>query len=600
MDTKRYTPELIVKEDLLFSIPLYQRLFAWGENQVLGLLDDLYEHFSRTTVSSPSPYYLGMLSCIYNGGQYDLIDGQQRISVILLLGIVMREYLADDWNSFLKGGKRVKFIARSRDTEYLSAKIQESSSIPTSNAKMEEAINVITRFMADDNKFNDNEDRRLFAERIYKHLSFYFSILPSEYYDEPMSLNKYFEAMNAHGKSLEQHEILKVELMRDNPNKEFLTKIWNSVAEMDRPVIKRNIDIDDINTYRQRYLKAIDYCKSGEYSRAYDYCISSNDRDEECQICDIRPEQPKKSMDPGKKEDARNRSIISFQEFLLLVLDINLNLNGEYGFYRKELLTTFKEKRDILNIERFYYDLLHYRLLLDYYVITKENDNIGNKYELLYNEGSHSDEFKKSKDCVIQYQSMLYISQTPIYKWLKPLLIYVRNYEINGYCEILSKLKECDYRELPDEKNLSYKGNVDRYWFWRLDYYLWENQEEYFTEESQREIVNDYIFRANRSIEHLHPKNQEHNTEWNSEQIHTFGNLAMISQGFNSQQSDDPVTVKFARILDQANNHNLQSIKLYKMYLDAKRTPEGWTTDVMNHHQAEMYELLKRHFNKTV
>lgn len=41
MNTYRYTPEKIVEEKLIFSIPLYQRLFSWGEEQVKGLLYDL-------------------------------------------------------------------------------------------------------------------------------------------------------------------------------------------------------------------------------------------------------------------------------------------------------------------------------------------------------------------------------------------------------------------------------------------------------------------------------------------------------------------------------------------------------------------------------
>lgn len=596
MDTKRYTPELIVEDGLMFSIPLYQRLFAWGENQVKGLLEDMYGHFKKTTDDEQSPYYLGMLSCISNSGRYDLIDGQQRISVMMLLGIVMRKY-CEEWNSFLSNGNRVKFIARSRDTEYLHAKIHKNSSLQVSNIKMEEAIKVISRFMEDNSNFADREERESFARNIYKHLSFYFSILPDEYHDDPSSLNKYFEAMNSHGKSLEQHEILKVKLMREHPQKEFLTKIWNTVSEMGQSVIKRNDD-ERIEPYRKRYIQAIDYCKSGNYDKAYEYCISSNDESEECKIGDIKPEQPKSMEEPVLKDEARNSNIISFQEFLLLVLDMNLDLDGEYSFYRKELITAFDEKRDILNVDSFYYDLLYYRLLLDFYVITKENDNSGNKYELLYKEDPDSDEYNKSKDRVIQYQSMLYVSQTPIYRWLRPLLIHVRNNEVKGYSEILSKLKEYDYRELPDVTALSY-NDVDRYWFWRLDYYLWDNQEEYFTETSQREIVNDFVFRANRSIEHLHPQHQEHNTEWSAGQIHRFGNLAMISQGFNSQQSDDPVTVKFARILDQANNHNLQSIKLYKMYLDANRTPDGWTPEVAERHEEEMYKLLKKHVNSS-
>ena len=49
----------------------------------------------------------------------------------------------------------------------------------------------------------------------------------------------------------------------------------------------------------------------------------------------------------------------------------------------------------------------------------------------------------------------------------------------------------------------------------------------------------------------------------------------MISQSFNSGQSDDPVTVQFARIKDQAANRALQSIKMYLMYNDADKNPKG-------------------------
>lgn len=62
----------------------------------------------------------------------------------------------------------------------------------------------------------------------------------------------------------------------------------------------------------------------------------------------------------------------------------------------------------------------------------------------------------------------------------------------------------------------------------------------------------------------------------------------------NSQQSDDPVSVKFARISDQAHNHALQSLKLYRMYLDAKENPDGLTKDKVEDHKKKMYEHLKK------
>ena len=591
MDTKRYTPELVVKENLSFSIPLYQRLFAWGEEQVKGLMMDMKEHFDK----SNSPYYLGMLSCISNNGQYDLIDGQQRFTVMTLMGIVLRDYYPQ-WESFLEEGKRVSFVARTKDKDYLHSKIVREASIPEPNWKMESAINTIQRFMEDGDNFPTELEKREYAQSVFQMLSFYFSSLPQEYLNEPTSLNKYFEAMNAHGKSLEQHEVLKVDLMKEEPDKELLTKVWNAVSEMGKPIIKRASDDEPIHIYRQRYEYAIDYCRKGDFNAAFCYCVASYDGVDNETIASIPAEKPEQNKAIIPQDTNDERTIISFPDFLLLMLDITCGINGKYSFYRKELIPAFKENR-LADIRAFYNNLLFCRLLMDYYVITKEDGKNGNRYDILYNANNDS---IHDKECTIQYQSMLYVSQTPIYEWLKPLLIQLMNNRPSGFQELLCWIKDRDdsYHKLPDNvDSFAYNKGVDRYWFWRLDYYLWEQKEKFFEDNIEREIVNDYVFRANRSIEHLHPQHQEHNTEWSPEDIHTFGNLAMISQGFNSEQSDDPVTVKFARILDQANNHNLQSIKLYRMYLDADKSPGGWTVEKMHKHQEEMLEILRNSYN---
>lgn len=212
MNTHRYTPQLIVenKDYLCFNIPLYQRLFAWGESQVYGLLYDMKEHFSKT--GKEEPYYLGMLSCIARGNVYDLIDGQQRFTVMTLLALVLRKY-DERWNKFLDEGKRLHFVARPKDQEYLLDSIRNVvGQVDEPNKKMQSAINLAEEFVKKD--FQSDEDRLFFATNVFERLSFFFSVLPNEYLNDPMSLNKYFEAMNAGGKGLEQHEILKVQLMR--------------------------------------------------------------------------------------------------------------------------------------------------------------------------------------------------------------------------------------------------------------------------------------------------------------------------------------------------------------------------------------------------
>lgn len=583
MNTYRYTPEKIVEEKLIFSIPLYQRLFSWGEEQVKGLLYDLKNHFDPD-LDNGTPYYLGMLSCIKSGNHYDLIDGQQRFTVMILLAIVLRNYY-EKWNGFLDGGKRLRFMSRTKDNEYLTAVINRQVEILDPNRKMEDGKKIIFDFMV--SQFSSDDMRESFAKSAYTRMSFFFSELPLSYASNPASLNKYFEAMNAGGKGLEQHEILKVKLMRGEENKVHLTQIWNAVCDLNRPVIKRN-EKDLEEGYRSKYMQAIELCRNHRFNEAFELCESSYDTEDNNEIGDIEAKQQdfrQSFIETGE------RSFITFPEFLMMVIDIYLNLSGSYSFYRKELLKIY-ESHPIPDKQDFYNQLLFYRLLLDYYIVYKEGDENTNKYDIVFKEGASAEALK-------QYQSMLYVSQSPFYNWLKPVLERLHNETVRDTDELLLWIKEIDnsLHPLPRDVNeMTYDNGIDRYWFWRLDYYLWERKEDYFKTEEEKQIVEEYVFRANRSIEHLHPQHQENNDIWSDDDIHSFGNLAMISQSFNSQQSDDPVTVKFARIKDQAHNHTLQSIKMYLMYLDAEKSPLGWKVDIKNKHQDKMYDLLKKSY----
>ena len=583
MNTYRYTPEKIVEEKLIFSIPLYQRLFSWGEEQVKGLLYDLKNHFDPD-LDNGTPYYLGMLSCIKSGNHYDLIDGQQRFTVMILLAIVLRNYY-EKWNGFLDGGKRLRFMSRTKDNEYLTAVINRQVEILDPNRKMEDGKKIIFDFMA--SQFSSDDMRESFAKSAYTRMSFFFSELPLSYASNPASLNKYFEAMNAGGKGLEQHEILKVKLMQGEENKVHLTQIWNAVCDLNRPVIKRN-EKDLEEGYRSKYMQAIELCRNHRFNEAFELCESSYDTEDNNEIGDIEAKQQdfrQSFIETGE------RSFITFPEFLMMVIDIYLNLSGSYSFYRKELLKIY-ESHPIPDKQDFYNQLLFYRLLLDYYIVYKEGDENTNKYDIVFKEGASAEALK-------EYQSMLYVSQSPFYNWLKPVLERLHNETVRDTDELLLWIKEIDnsLHPLPRDVNeMTYDNGIDRYWFWRLDYYLWERKEDYFKTEEEKQIVEEYVFRANRSIEHLHPQHQENNDIWGDDDIHSFGNLAMISQSFNSQQSDDPVTVKFARIKDQTHNHTLQSIKMYLMYLDAEKSPLGWKVDIKNKHQDKMYDLLKKSY----
>jgi len=70
-------------EDKTFFIPDYQRGYRWDEYQVTKLLDDLYQ-FEQNRTGEES-YSLQPLVVYWDNGQYEVIDGQQRLTTIFLL-----------------------------------------------------------------------------------------------------------------------------------------------------------------------------------------------------------------------------------------------------------------------------------------------------------------------------------------------------------------------------------------------------------------------------------------------------------------------------------------------------------------------------------
>ena len=67
---------------LPLSIPNYQRIYCWEENNVKCLLYDVFEHIS---VNTNIPYRLGTIILHSHDNKYDIIDGQQRLVTLALL-----------------------------------------------------------------------------------------------------------------------------------------------------------------------------------------------------------------------------------------------------------------------------------------------------------------------------------------------------------------------------------------------------------------------------------------------------------------------------------------------------------------------------------
>ena len=74
----------------VFNIPAYQRGYRWGKLQVKTLLNDLYQ---KANDSTKKDYCLQPIVVLRKGeGEYDLIDGQQRLTTIYILLNYIRQF----------------------------------------------------------------------------------------------------------------------------------------------------------------------------------------------------------------------------------------------------------------------------------------------------------------------------------------------------------------------------------------------------------------------------------------------------------------------------------------------------------------------------
>lgn len=596
----KFTPEIIVSSEGQFIVPLYQRLFAWSKKEVLELLLDLKSHFTN---HPGQYYYLGVVTTIIDKNKYCLVDGQQRFTVLMLMASVFRHF-SEKWENFFEKGKRLELFAREQDQSYLKKLSEKKFDGGYINVLMRDAYTVISKFVEE-----IGDEKMDYAEECFKHITIFNSVLPNEYGNEPSSLNKYFEVMNSAGVNLENHEILKVTLLEGMENQSELLTIWNLCSDFSRPLLKKKEDVG-LYAYSNEYTSLFNLDAKAALSKILEYDSASMSKESSNTYPTIAEIDIKAEDFDNPFSDNSERSVVTFPEFLLITLDIYKKIGGDWSFYKTDKLTELFSKFLTQNdVPEFYYLMLKLRIALDCYVIRRKVDGQDSRYSLTYRNENES----IPHDCLMQYEAMLHVS-TPYNKWVKELLVFLIDKNNRKSAEdILNHMKEWDnnqHNHPVEKKDMTYE-KVDRYWFWRLDYYLWEQEilpKEIENEEDANGLISfpkeyhqsvlEYVFRANRSIEHLHPQNQSNNVEWPKNEIDSFGNLAMISQSFNSQQSNEDVHVKFSRIESQARNKSLQSLKLLHMYLDAKGNPEGWTKEIAKESGEKMINLLNSSFEE--
>lgn len=95
--------EALLSPERKLNVPVYQRAYSWEEKHVHSLMNDLLLSFGSHD-GEPEPMFIGsmQLSAKDDNGTQDIIDGQQRVSTILLLVKVLQAKTGIETYSYLK------------------------------------------------------------------------------------------------------------------------------------------------------------------------------------------------------------------------------------------------------------------------------------------------------------------------------------------------------------------------------------------------------------------------------------------------------------------------------------------------------------------
>lgn len=358
-----YQVYLESQETVKYVIPIYQRNYAWEEEEITALIKDVYDSFRK---NPKAPYYIGTLVTYKRGDNaYEVIDGQQRLTTIYIILKVMGYQELKNKLTFaareLSDSTLKKLDAHPKPGE------EEDAGIRNGYAYADKAYNLIV------NKTEIEAFNYFFLHHV--HIIHY--CVPKD-----VDLNHYFEVMNSRGEQLEKHEIVKSTLSQYLKNKTEMStfsRIWEACSEMNI-YIQQAFDNASVfgekrNQFNVDCFNDIPEQKESEGKETIMYFLT----------------QPISKIDEISATELNDKfqPIIDFPNFILIVLKITMMEYEGFnpiGFILddKELLNEFKDALIIVNdktefARKFIVNLLKAKFFLDNYIV---HHSLGDK-ELL-------------------------------------------------------------------------------------------------------------------------------------------------------------------------------------------------------------------------
>lgn len=238
-------------KDYFFIVPDYQREYVWEvEKNVSRFLQDINDEFNPN-IDEQSNYFIGSLIVVEDkDGLYNVIDGQQRLTTIIITLCAMRETLAqvnnedlaEERNELLKIIQDLLYeysIGKKKKTPRLELQYEESKDFilklienkdyedieTNSIIRMKDAYNTILEFLVGLKESDPCV--------VIKFIS-YFLVNVEMVVIEPDNISsalKIFETINERGVSLNAMDLLKNLLFANAQDKDFkkIKEIWQKI-----------------------------------------------------------------------------------------------------------------------------------------------------------------------------------------------------------------------------------------------------------------------------------------------------------------------------------------------------------------------------------
>lgn len=603
----------ILSEDI-YSIPIYQRNYEWDKPQISKLIDDID--------GASNNYYLGTLVTAKKDGAFELIDGQQRHTTLNLIKAVLEE----------KGKEfNLKFDARKECNVFFENLKNTGGNDLYENSQSKNLNNGIA--IIKDVFLEKSISLDKFKDRFYNNTYIFRTELPEE-----TDLNHYFEIMNNRGEQLENHEILKAQLMNafsQEPQKsEAFSEIWDACAYMG-DYIWRNFKKEQLeNLEVKNSLKLENWTIINKKQESVETSSNNQIYNSQNLISSIiiKHQLNDDFTQQEQEKTHKYRSVVDFSTFLLYVLTI-LNKSAEVSFDDKKLLVTFdKEKENPAPTkmfsasfsETFIKELLRLRFYFDKYIIKQDLSSENNDKEkwgirgFKFKENSFQTEEKTFEnadyweDKIEMFQAMFYYASVSNSKkdWLLNILKDNNKDAGQLYCCIFKHFKN----EINELKIVELKYHVTTKVFYYFEYMLWEyyydflrgghkNDEknygnvEYLNEKINKNLslFSSFRFRQLNSQEHLLSQDKfiklKESLNVDENDLDYFKNLCLISTNENSSASNDNHFEKKQRF--KSNNLSLKRLMMFERFDN-----DIWGKIEMNNHQVDMQNLLDFYKNK--